>query len=114
MIDKCAFGTMTIGGQQYDCDLKIFPDGRVTSNWWRVSGHRLAPDDISDLLASHPEVLVVGTGIYGRMQTDDETAALLEQHQIVLIAEPTETAARAFNAARNEKKRVAACFHLTC
>jgi hypothetical protein len=48
------------------------------------------------------------------MQTDDETAALLEQHQIVLIAEPTETAARAFNAARNEKKRVAACFHLTC
>lgn len=57
MIDNCAFGSMTIEGQRYDSDLKIFPDGHVTSHWWRASGHRLAPDDVSDLLASHPEII---------------------------------------------------------
>lgn len=114
MIDNCSFGSMTIGGRHYDSDLKIFPDGKVTPNWWRASGHLLTPDDIADLVASHPEVLVVGTGIYGRMQTDDKIVTLLVQNEIALVAEPTETAAQKFNAARNKNKRVAACFHLTC
>lgn len=114
MIDSCAFGSMTIDGQTFSSDLKIFMDGRVEDNWWRTFGHTLNPGDISDLVELRPEVIVIGTGIYGRMVTAPVTEALLKASGITLIAEPTETAAAKFNEALNGNIKVAAGFHLTC
>ncbi len=114
MIDSCTFGSMTIDGQRIDSDLKIFPEGRVKANWWRASGHLLKPEDITDVIASGPDVIVVGTGIYGRMEISPRTRALLSEKGITLVAEPTETAARMYNSAMDRKEKVAGCFHLTC
>ncbi len=68
MIEKCNFGKIVVEGRTYDSDLWIFPDRRVQDSWWRKDGHRLRREDISALIATRPEILVVGTGIYGRMR----------------------------------------------
>lgn len=114
MITRCEFGAMVIGDQTYGSDLIIYPDGRVADNWWRKSGHRLTLEDIQDLLAVRPEVIVAGTGIYGRMRVTSEVEKALTQLSIKLIALPTKAAAEQFNRIKQTSKNAAGCFHLTC
>ena len=112
-IETSSFGLIVIDGKQYTSDLMIFPDGRVKDGWWRKSGHGLEMDDIRDLLASSPEVLVVGTGVNGLMKPAAGLAEALAENGTELIPLPNEAAVALFNELAPGKK-VAACFHLTC
>lgn len=114
MIEQCRFGSMVIGDKTYSSDVIVYPDGRVADNWWRASGHRLTVADIQDLLASKPDVIVTGTGIYGRMQVTSDVQNLLDEQNIELVAMRTKLAAKEFNRLVETPKRVAGCFHLTC
>ena len=114
MIEKCGFGKMTIDSRTYDSDLWILPDQRVRDSWWRRDGHRLHMEDISGLLETTPEVLVVGTGIYGRMRIDADIEPHLRDLHIEVKTARTEAAAKIFNELLTEGRKVAACFHLTC
>lgn len=114
MIKKCSFGALVIGDKTYTSDLVIYPDGTVSDNWWRSSGHRLALEDIRDLLAAGPEVIVAGTGIYGRMRLDAEVQDALTAQGIELIIGRTKSAAEEFNRLKQTARQVGGCFHLTC
>ena len=114
MIEKCQFGSMRIDGHMHASDLIIFPDGRVKDNWRRSEGHRLMFEDIDDLVAAGPEMIVAGTGIYGRMKTAADLNDRLAQKGIRLVTAWTKKAVDAYNAALREGKNVGACFHLTC
>lgn len=112
-IDSYVFGRMVIGGRQYTSDLIILPDGRIVSPWWRLTGHRLQPVDIMELLAADPEVIVAGTGAAGFMRPAGELRKLLATRGIEFIAEPSGRAYRTYNLL-DAAKKVGACFHLTC
>jgi hypothetical protein len=114
MIKKCSFGAMVIDDKTYTSDLIIYPDGSVSDNWWRSSGHRLTLEDIRDLLIAEPEVIVAGTGIYGRMQLNADVQSVLITRGIELIAGRTESAAEQFNRLKQTSRQVGGCFHLTC
>jgi hypothetical protein len=114
MIERCTFGTMTINGRLYMTDLMIFPDGRVVEDWRRASGHRLTTEDFAPLIEAHPQLIVAGMGMNGRVQAEPDVKEMLARQGIELVTEPTESAVRTFNAAWQEKKKVAGCFHLTC
>jgi hypothetical protein len=70
-IDKYRFGHVDIKGHGYDADVIIFPD-HVQQIWWCREGQRLSQEDLETVLAEKPEVLVVGTGYYGRVQVPVE------------------------------------------
>jgi hypothetical protein len=93
-IDSYAFGRIVIGGTPYTSDLIIFPDNRIVSPWWRLSGHWLLIADIMDLLASGPEVLVAGTGAAELMRPAGDLQELLAARGIDFIAEPSGKASR--------------------
>lgn len=114
MIVQCRFGAMVIGDKTYRSDLIVYPDGRVADHWWRASGHRLTLVDIQAVLEAKPDVIVAGTGIYGRMRVASEVVSLLEERNIGLAALRTELAAKEFNRLKETSKNVAGCFHLTC
>ena len=105
---------MVIGDHTYRSDVIVYPDGRVADNWWRASGHRMAVADIQDLLATKPDVIVAGTGIYGRMRVVSEVHDLLADRKIELVAMRTKMAAKEFNRLLQTSQSVAGCFHLTC
>ena len=71
-IDHYNFGQIGIDDHSYDADVSVFPD-HVQERWWRREGHRLARQDLETVLADVPQILVIGTGYYGRMKVPEET-----------------------------------------
>jgi hypothetical protein len=112
-IDQYHFGHIDIEGDGYDADVIIFPD-HVQERWWRKEGHRLAQEDLETVLAAKPEVLVVGTGYYGRMQVPEETLDVLRGAGIDVRVEKTGSAVEEFNRLQRECARIVAALHLTC
>jgi len=113
MIESIAFGRITVNGRTYHQDVLIYPDGSVIDGWWRRQGHRLVLGDLIDLLASQPEIIVAGTGIYGRMRPDPTLFQALANRNIELVTLPSEEAAAHFNRIVANQK-TAGGFHLTC
>jgi len=112
-IDQYRFGHIDIEGQSFDADVIIFPD-HVQERWWRREGHRLAQEDLETVLAEKPEVLVVGTGYYGRMQVSEDTLEVLRSEGIDVKVEQTSSAVAEFNRLQRECARIVAALHLTC
>lgn len=113
MIDHVSFGTMVIEGETYRSDLIIYADGRVKAGWRRRAGHRLSCGDICDLTQGGVDVIVAGTGVSGRMKPDEDVHRELQQRGIEFIALPNDEAVVLYNRL-STKRRVIACFHLTC
>ena len=114
IIDGYSFGRMTIGGKEFASDLIIYKDGRIKENWWRAQGHHIFPDDITTLLDTRPDKLVIGTGAMGMMSVSESVLELCEKRGIEVEVYRTASAVKRFNKAAKEGKIVAACFHLTC
>ena len=113
MIDRYEFGEIMVNGWTYGSDLLIFPE-RVNENWWRVKGHELVLADLREVLADPPEVLIVGTGRYGRMAVPAETQQALTDQGIELVIENTKAACQTYNEMALAGRRVVAALHLTC
>lgn len=112
MIDSYSFGQMIVDGQEYSSDLIIYPDGRIQNSWWRSDGHRLTVEDISELLSTSPEFLVIGTGESGMMKVDDQIVKDNKSIHFNIVS--TAEAVEIYNDFISQKKSVGACFHLTC
>jgi hypothetical protein len=112
-IDQYRFGHIDIEGHGYDADVIIFPE-RVQERWWRQEGHRLGRQDLKTVLAENPDVLVVGTGYYGRMLVPEETLDALRSAGIDVRIEKTSSAVEEFNRLQRECARIVAALHLTC
>jgi hypothetical protein len=111
-IEEYSFGTMTVDGTTYTRDLIIFPDG-IRPSWQREKSHHLKRGDLKEILDSKPEVLVLGTGAYGKMEVGEKARHELKDHDIELVAAPTGRAVKYFNRLQSVKRTVGA-FHLTC
>ena len=113
VIESYTFGNIVIDGRRYTSDLIIYPDGKIVDGWWRQSGHLMTEDDIAELIAVGPEVIVVGTGASGMLKPARSIAKVLENREIRMVTAPCSQAINHFNEL-SPSKRVGACFHLTC
>jgi hypothetical protein len=112
MIDSYEFGSITVDGAGYRCDVIVFP-GRVVADWWRESGHRLVLKDLEEVLRYGPRLLIVGQGKFGHMAVDREVQAEARRRGIELFTAPTDRAVEEYNR-RFGENRVVAALHLTC
>jgi len=113
IIEKYHFGKIIINGDKYSKDLIVFPD-EIKEKWWRKEGHSLHMEDLSVLDENKPEILVIGTGSYGRMTVPDDVIKELNSRGIVVIIKKTSEAVEEYNKLLKEQKKVAAALHLTC
>ena len=111
-IDAIRFGKIIIDGHAYNRDVIVLPD-RVLPNWWRVEGHSLSLEDLQQTLSDPPDVLVIGTGIFGRMNVPEEVQTKVAAEGIEVCIFTTREACDFYNQMR-EEKRVAAALHITC
>lgn len=112
-ISEYKFGSITIGDKTYTSDVIIAAD-KVIDSWWRKQGHSLHIDDLDQILEARPDLLIIGTGCFGRMQVPDETKSYLQQQGIEIRQEKTDEAVRVFNHLQKEYARIVAALHLTC
>jgi hypothetical protein len=113
IIESYSFGRMTIDGRNYAKDVIIYPDGSILTPWWRNQGHVLVVDDIRDLIAAEPEIIICGTGAMGVMRPATELKEHLAASNIEFIAQKSSLAVETFNQLSGNRK-VGGCFHLTC
>ena len=113
VIESYSFGNMVIDGVRYTKDVIIFPGGSILNPWWRKQGHILTPDDLRELLAAEPEIIVCGTGTMGVMRPAAELQEYLISRKINFIVQKSAQAVETYNNLSGEK-RVGGCFHLTC
>ncbi len=111
-IDSYQFGEIVIDGQPYSKDLIIFPEG-VSPNWWREQGHSLGIADLQEVRTNTPQVLIIGTGAYGRMQVPQSTLSTIQNENIQVIILESQAACQRYNEL-SEEKNVALAIHLTC
>ena len=111
-IDSYDFGKMVIDGSLYTSDV-ILVRGRIIGNWWRASGHRLAAEDLKECTEELLDLLVVGTGMFGRVEVPEETIQYLKEKGIEPLIETTKKAYKIYNE-QADKGAIAGAFHLTC
>jgi putative phosphoribosyl transferase len=112
-IDAYSFGRIRVSGDDFDEDLLVFPD-KIEPYWRRRESHSLSITDLETVLNYAPDLLVVGTGVGGRLRLDPRRRALLRQKEIACIEEHTDRAWRIFNDEMEHDRRVVGAFHLTC
>jgi hypothetical protein len=112
VIDSYEFGEIIVDGKTYTSDVVVFPD-RVKSEWWRKEGHKLSVEDVKDIVAVRPDILIVGTGYSGFLQVPSRTKSFLEAESIEVLVYNTKKACRKYNELF-QTKRVVAALHLTC
>ncbi len=113
-IDGYRFGRIHIDGVEYSKDVILLRD-EVRSPWWRsAGGHHYAPEDLHEVLVAAPEVVVLGTGFFGRVKVSRETFKAFADAGSELVVETTASAVKEFNRLAAEGRDVAAALHLTC
>jgi hypothetical protein len=112
-IDSYQFGRIVINGVSYNSDCLIV-GGTVRSNWWREKGHLLSAEDLKDVFAAKPSMLVVGCGASGLMKVAEQTRQVLQEEGVQLESLNTAGAVERFNELSTQSANVAAALHLTC
>ena len=112
-ISHYTFGNIDIDGKCYHSDV-IITLNSVKDNWWRKDGHTLAIEDLADVIASDPQVVIIGTGYYGQMKVPTSTQEHLQKKGIRLEIARTEDAVKLFNQLTKDYTRIVAALHLTC
>ena len=113
-IDKYSFGSIRIDGRDYTQDV-ILLGNEVKGPWWReAGGHVYALQDLADLVAAAPEVVVLGTGYFGRVRVLDESLTALAEAGTEIVVEKTGGAVEYYNRFVADGRDVAAALHLTC
>jgi len=112
-ITRYTFGKIEIDDKYYDSDIIITP-GCVKDHWRRKEGHNLAIEDLADIIATEPEVVIVGTGYFDRMKVPISTREYLQEKGIRVEIASTPDAVRQFNHLQRDCARVVAALHLTC
>lgn len=112
-ISNYRFGRIEIDGQGYGSDVIITPE-RVIDHWWRKNGHSLAIEDLDAVIHAEPEMLILGSGYFGRMRVPETTLAFLDGKGIQVQIARTADAVRSFNALQRRHARIVAALHLSC
>ena len=113
MIEEYEFGRIVIQGRVYTSDVIVHKNG-VEEGWWRKEGHRVCMDDIRRILDLNPEVVVFGTGAYGRVKVDEEVIEYLKKNNIDVYVLETGEAVKLFDSLLKQGKNVVLAAHLTC
>jgi len=112
MIEDYKFGSIKIQGKVYNKDLVILSD-QVFPKWRREDGHNLSEHDLCDVIANKPDILIIGTGMFGRMNVPANLVDILNAKGIQVISARTGKACQLYNQKRNRRK-IAAALHLSC
>ena len=111
-VESYRFGRIVIDGQVYAGDLLLLPSG-VLPGWHRGRGHALGPGDLAAVRDAKPNLLIVGSGAYGRMQVTRQVHDFCAKQGITLLVLETGAACREYNLQR-ANQHTAAALHLTC
>ncbi len=113
MIEKYKFGSIVVNSQEYNHDILVSWQGKV-SDWQKETSHDIDLPAIKNALVKSPEIIVIGTGASGVAQLSPAAREEILEKGIKLIVDKTPAAVKAFNYLEEKGVKVIGLFHLTC
>ncbi len=113
MVDDYEFGRIVVGGKEYRSDV-VVGEEVIVENWWRKEGHRVCVDDLGWIEKADAEVVVFGTGAYGRVKVDEDVVSFLKERGVQVLILPSKEAVEKFNELKRSGRKVVLAVHLTC
>jgi hypothetical protein len=119
-VEAFHFGSITIDGKKFDCDVLVYPDGSVDERKGKLfkhSSHRITKSDLERLTAKgeRPEVIIVGLGTGSAASIDADAEEWARDEEIEITAVPSDEAVEKLNRLMEEgDKSSAALIHVTC
>ncbi len=116
-INRTSFGSITVGGENYQHDIYITLKGKVKKRRKKLSkaiygtSHTISEDEIRFIYRKGATGLIVGNGQYGAAGLSDEAIEFLQAKKCRILICPTPEAAREWNDA---KGAWISLFHITC
>ncbi len=115
-ISRLSWGRVEVEDYGTFKDAKLYPGGCREWDWRETgTGHvpGIQPPDVEELLRHGAAVVVLSSGVYGRLQVCLETLQLLKDRGITVHTLRTKEAVRIYNECR-EKGPVGGLIHSTC
>jgi len=115
MIDQFKYGAIVIGGQTYESDVIILPDGTVEQRQSKDE-HVLRLGDVpgvNEVIKAKPEVVIIGLGTVGNLVVRPKVEKRLQEAGIEVIAYRTNKACETYRELRGQR-RLAAILHIIC
>lgn len=120
-IIKSRFGALIVqdGDQtvEYGYDILIRPDGEVTRREKELSkqvygtSHKISLAEAEQIIGAGTDSLLIGTGLFGRVNLSAEAAAFLEERAVRVHLATTPQAVKRWNELSGN---VIGLFHVTC
>jgi hypothetical protein len=116
-ISRTSFGSITVGGIEYEHDVFITLKGKVKKRKKKISkaiygtSHTISEEEVRLVYEKGTEGLIVGSGQYGEAELSDEAVDYLQDKKCRIIVCPTQEAIREWNNARGNWIGL---FHITC
>jgi len=107
-IERYSFGSFIIDGKEYRSDIKLV--GNEIRLW---HNHSLSLEDVKDVVASTPSLIIIGTGSVGVVNVSEEIVDFIKSKRIKLVIAKTAQACKLYNKL-SKKENVAAILHSTC
>ena len=116
-VSQISWGRVTTPSQGSFKDAQLYPGG--AREWdWRETGTRhspgIQPDDLRAVLSHGAEVVVLGTGMHGRLQVPADTVEFLHNQGVKVFQAKTREAVRRYNELVDAEVPVGALIHSTC
>jgi hypothetical protein len=115
-ISGFSWGRVTIEGHGSFKDVKLYPGGAREWDWGETGTRHspgIQPADVDELLSHGATVVVLGTGVLGRLEVREDTLDLLRTRKVDVHVLKTKRAVVEYNALR-EHGPVGALLHSTC
>jgi len=116
-IAQCTWARIQLDNGSVYKDAKLYPGG--AREWdWNETGTRHAPGiqpaDVRELLDQRAKVVVLGKGVYERLQVCSDTLQHLDDQGVEVHVEQTEAAIERYNQLVDEGGAAGALIHSTC
>lgn len=117
------FGEIEVDGENYDHDVVIYPKKIEERKKWiskskHGTSHKFTAEEMEEYLkmgnSEKIEMIIFGTGYYGKLGPLGETKEILKKKNISFIEEETPKAAEVFEKKRETKDGIIGIFHVTC
>lgn len=116
-IQTTKFGSITVGGDEYEHDVVIRLGGKVKKRKKKLSkqrygsSHMLSLDEAKHILDGGAKRLIIGTGQYGSLKMSDEAERYFRKKGCSIELLPTPQAVELWNEAEG---KTIGMFHITC
>lgn len=117
-IDSTKFGEIVVDGKKYH-QILIIGDKVTERDYDKLkelfsTSHQIGDWEVEELLKGNPELIIIGTGIDGMLEVNQEFISQVKSQGIEIFTAYTPEAINIYNQKVSEGKRVNALIHTTC